>query len=68
MNLQKFPYPAYHEDDFVTVFSSVLPLFTVISFVMLCPASLKRVVEEKETGVRVGIVKLVLGEKGLNAE
>jgi ATP-binding cassette subfamily A (ABC1) protein 3 len=48
-----FPHPAYREDNFTSVFSIILPLCTVLSFVMLCPAILKRVVEEKETGVKV---------------
>ncbi|PNF40610.1 ATP-binding cassette sub-family A member 3 [Cryptotermes secundus] len=52
LNLQQFPYPAYHQDDFVSIFTSILPFCTVISFVMLCPAILKRVVEEKQTGVK----------------
>lgn len=51
--VQQFPYPAYHQDNFIHVLTTFLPMCTVISFVMLCPAILKRVVEEKESGVRV---------------
>jgi hypothetical protein len=53
-----FPHPAYHEDNFTDIFSAILPLFFVISFVMLCPAILKRVVEEKETGVKVCVFQV----------
>lgn len=54
-SVQKFPYPEYSEnyDVFITIFTTVLPLFTILSFLMLCPSTLKRIVEEKETGVKV---------------
>lgn len=52
LTLQEFPYPTYRSDDFVDIFSVLLPFCTVLSFVMLCPAILKRVVEEKQTGVK----------------
>jgi hypothetical protein len=53
ISFQQFPYPAYRHDNFVEVLTTFLPMCTVISFVMLCPAILKRVVEEKESGVEV---------------
>ncbi|XP_069681460.1 phospholipid-transporting ATPase ABCA3-like [Periplaneta americana] len=49
---QKFPFPKYFSDDSTTVFSIILPLFMVLSYAMLCPSILKRIVEEKETGVK----------------
>ncbi|XP_069681458.1 phospholipid-transporting ATPase ABCA3-like isoform X2 [Periplaneta americana] len=50
--IQKFPYPEHKIDLLVQVFSAILPSFMVISFVMLCPSILKRIVEEKQTGAK----------------
>jgi hypothetical protein len=57
-SIQEFPYPEYVDrtDLFAQIFSTLLPLFTVLSFVMLCPSIMKRVVEEKETGVKVCMI------------
>ncbi|KAJ9595471.1 hypothetical protein L9F63_013335, partial [Diploptera punctata] len=52
LTLQEFPYPPYHDDNFVELFSYLLPFCTVLSFVLLCPSVLKRVVEEKQSGVK----------------
>ena len=54
-SVQTFPYPesSDNQDIFTQIFTALLPLFTVLSFVMLCPSTMKRVVEEKETGVKV---------------
>lgn len=51
--LQKFPYPSYVQDDiFKTVFQVVMPICTMLSFVLICPSILKRLVEEKSSGVK----------------
>jgi hypothetical protein len=52
---QAFPYRDSNssKDIYTEIFSALLPLFTVLSFVMLCPSILKRIVEEKQTGVKV---------------
>jgi hypothetical protein len=57
-SIQEFPYPEYVDrtDFFTQIFSTLLPFFTVLSFVMLCPSIMKRVVEEKETGVKVCMI------------
>jgi hypothetical protein len=52
-SVQAFPYLDNNQDLFTQIISSLLPLFTVISFVILCQTILKRVVAEKETGVKV---------------
>ncbi|PSN44306.1 ATP-binding cassette sub-family A member 3 [Blattella germanica] len=51
LTLQQFPYPAYVEENFVDTFSYILPLFTVLSYILLCP-TIARVVEEKQSGVK----------------
>jgi len=53
-SVQAFPYLDSNgsQNIYTAVFSALLPLFTVLSFVMLCPSTMKRIVEEKETGVK----------------
>lgn len=54
--LQEFPYPPYLNDlGFTDMFLYVLPIVTIFSFVFLCPAVIKRVVEEKQTGIKVDL-------------
>lgn len=51
--MQEFPYPPYLNDaGAADMFLYILPLITIFSFVFLCPAVLKRVVEEKSTGIK----------------
>lgn len=61
-SVQAFPYPEHtdYRDVFTEAFSVLLPLFTVLSFVMLCPSTMKRVVEEKESGVKVCMLCLII--------
>lgn len=55
--IKEFPYPPYTVDDAVSsLFREYLPLLTLFSFIFICPAILKRVVEEKETGTKVNYV------------
>lgn len=52
--VKEFPYPPHKIDEVVTsLFIEYLPLLTLFSFIFLCPAVLKRVVEEKQTGTKV---------------
>lgn len=51
--LKEFPYPPYKLDSSITkLFLEFLPLITLFSFIFLCPAVLKRVVEEKHSGIK----------------
>ncbi|KAK5648970.1 hypothetical protein RI129_003862 [Pyrocoelia pectoralis] len=51
--MQEFPYPPHYNDMGTNnIFARVLPIVTVFSFVFLCPSVLKRVVEEKSTGIK----------------
>lgn len=50
---QEFPYPPHTEDPIKMVIIEVLPLLTMFSFIFICPAVLKRVVEEKQAGTKV---------------
>jgi len=61
-SVQAFPYLDSNgrQDIYTVIFSALLPLFTVLSFVMLCPSTMKRIVEEKETGVKVCVCVLYL--------
>ncbi|KAF5274074.1 hypothetical protein FQR65_LT04472 [Abscondita terminalis] len=51
--MQEFPYPPHLNDMGITdMFLYIMPLVTLFSFVFLCPAVLKRIVEEKSTGIK----------------
>lgn len=53
MVLQRFPYPPYIQNDLSqAVFLIIMPICTMLSFVLICPSILKRLVEEKNTGVK----------------
>ncbi|XP_066148940.1 phospholipid-transporting ATPase ABCA3-like isoform X2 [Euwallacea fornicatus] len=53
VEVQEFPYPPYNSDDgILSMFILYLPLMTLFSFIVVCPAVLKRVVEEKYSGIK----------------
>ncbi|KAG5895530.1 hypothetical protein JTB14_010674 [Gonioctena quinquepunctata] len=53
LEIEEFPYPPYVMDTaLTTLFMDFLPLLTLFSFIFLCPAVLKRVVEEKHSGIK----------------
>ncbi|XP_060517032.1 ATP-binding cassette sub-family A member 2-like isoform X2 [Cylas formicarius] len=52
-NTLEFPYPPYKSDSgLISLFMDFLPLITLFSFIFVCPAVLKRVVEEKYSGIK----------------
>ena len=53
-SLQQMAYPAYLENNLAIILNFMLPLFIVLSFAFIVPPVLKRIVYEKETGVKVG--------------
>lgn len=59
--LEEFPYPKMSANDasFQMILSVVLPIIIVGSFSIALPNVIKRVVEEKETGVKVRILLLL---------
>ena len=46
-------YPAYVKNDLALILNFMLPLFLILSFAFIVPPVLKRIVYEKETGVKV---------------
>ncbi|XP_026811930.1 ATP-binding cassette sub-family A member 3-like isoform X2 [Rhopalosiphum maidis] len=53
LEIQSYPYASYLKDSsFQELFSMFLPLFTVLSFLLMCSHTIKRVVEEKDSGVK----------------
>nr|CAH7744096.1 unnamed protein product [Callosobruchus chinensis] len=53
LSTRVMPYPPRTVDNGVdAIFKEMLPLITLFSFIFLCPAVLKRVVEEKYTGTK----------------
>uniref|UniRef100_A0A646QF11 ATP-binding cassette sub-family A member 3 n=1 Tax=Hemiscolopendra marginata TaxID=943146 RepID=A0A646QF11_9MYRI len=50
---QEFPYPEYFSDNgFNLIMSNMLPLFLCLSYVFIAPTLIKRIVCEKELGVK----------------
>jgi len=51
-SIQKFPFPKYTVDIFSELFKTFMPFFTMLSFMVICVSVLKKVVEEKSSGVK----------------
>ena len=51
--LQQMAFPAYLQNNLTLILTFMLPLFLVLSFAFIVPPVLKRIVYEKETGVKV---------------
>jgi hypothetical protein len=47
------PYPPYFSNNLTLLLGFIMPLFLVLSFSFIVPPLLKRIVYEKETGVKV---------------
>ncbi len=52
MAQQQMPYPAYLENNLAAILDFMLPLFTVLSFCFIVPPLMKRIVHEKQSGVK----------------
>ncbi|XP_054277535.1 retinal-specific phospholipid-transporting ATPase ABCA4-like isoform X1 [Macrosteles quadrilineatus] len=50
-SIRKFPFPKYTVDIFNELFKSFMPFFTMLSFATISISVLKKVVEEKSSGV-----------------
>lgn len=53
ITIQELPFPPYVKDEGLNLVAIILPLTTILSFALLCPDILKRVIEEKSTGTKV---------------
>lgn len=53
---QKMAYPAYMENNLAFFLDLMLPLFLVLSFSFSVPPIMKRIVHEKQTGVKVSVI------------
>ena len=49
---QEMPYPSYFSNNLTLLLGFIMPLFLVLSFTFIVPPILKRIVYEKETGVK----------------
>ena len=54
VELKSFPYPPYHNDNFVIVIQMQLPFIIMLSFIVTAPVICKDVVLEKEKKLKVG--------------
>jgi len=53
LEIQSYPYANYLKGSISKfLFESLFPLFTVLSFLLMCANTIKRVVEEKDSGIR----------------
>jgi ATP-binding cassette subfamily A (ABC1) protein 3 len=52
LQLQRFFYPPYNNDNFVAVIQAVFPLIIIISFIITVILTAKAIVHEKETGIK----------------
>jgi len=53
LEIQSYPYASFLKDSsFQEMFNFFLPIFTVLSFLLMCSHTIKGVVEEKDTGVK----------------
>jgi len=53
LEIQSYPYANYLMDSsFQQLFDIFFPLFTILSFLLMCSNTIKRVVEEKDSGVK----------------
>jgi len=52
MSEQEMPYPSYFSNNLSLLLGFIMPLFLVLSFSFIVPPLLKRIVYEKETGVK----------------
>lgn len=58
-NIQPYPYAKYIMDsEFTNLFKTLFPLFTVLSFLLMCSNTIKKIVEEKDSGV-VELMKMM---------
>ena len=51
--LQRYPYPPYVQDAFVSALQSYLPLILLLSFIVTAPSIVKDIVIEKESRLKV---------------
>lgn len=53
LEIQSYPYAKFIRDStFQQLFQFFFPTFTVLSFLLMCTQTIKRIVEEKDTGVK----------------
>ena len=52
INLQRFPYPPYNDDNFVLVIQGLFPFIIMLSFVFTVILTAKAIAYEKETGIK----------------
>lgn len=66
VSFEELPYPPHKEDaGIMEMFMHVLPLITIFGFVLILPAVLKRIIEEKSTGIKQLMKMMGLDEKVL---
>lgn len=58
MTIQKMPYPPHKNNMYTIVIKQLIPSLTMIGFLTLFMNVLKRVIEEKSTGIKVNIFNI----------
>ena len=52
LQLERFPYPPYNDDNFVIVIQALFPFIIMLSFIFTVILTAKAIVYEKETGIK----------------
>lgn len=56
IQFEEFPYPPHYEDNGITsMFMYILPLISLFGYALILPGVLKRIIEEKSSGIKVCI-------------
>ena len=53
IQMRRFPYPPYVDDNFITVLQRQLPFLILLSFIITAPNIVKDVIIEKENRLKV---------------
>ena len=59
------PYPEYTKED-VAFFISFISMFMILSFAIIIPPLIKRIVHEKESGIKVRYIVQLISSKSTN--
>ena len=63
---QEMPYPETRTTKFASLFVGLMPMFLMMSFSITIPPLIKRIVHEKESGIKVRMAPKLLIPENLN--
>ena len=66
VELKSFPYPPYHNDNFIIIIETQLPFIIMLSFIVTAPIICKDVVLEKEKKLKVSSIQCLFQLLGVS--